>query len=80
MQDINRRATEEGAKLIYYKMYADDLVIITEKSSLEKILDILFDTSKLYKLRINTKKSAILSIKGRSKTENEIKNMKIRDI
>ncbi len=50
-------------KELWYKLYADDLVLVTPAEHLESLLTALHDVSQRFNLTINAKKSAIFAIK-----------------
>ena len=50
----------------WYKLYADDMVIILEHKEMKKFLIIMINTFKEFDLIFNPKKSAIVNIKNHS--------------
>jgi hypothetical protein len=50
---------------LWYKLFADDLVLICRYLNLPELLKNLMEVSAAYKLKISTKKSAIMIIKNR---------------
>ncbi len=61
MQEIRRECRDDN---LWYKLYADDLVLVTPTHHLESLLESLYSVSKRFNLTINAKKSAIFAIKG----------------
>ena len=56
----------------WYKVYADDLVIMVNYTKVEEVLTNLFDVSREFDLKVNPKKSAILLVHGHEKLETDV--------
>lgn len=56
-------------KLEWYKVYADDLVLISSYKNIEEVINSVIEISKCYNLIINKTKSAILAIKCHNKID-----------
>ena len=54
----------------WYKLYADDLVIMVNHKSIEEVITVLKQVSTENSLIINPKKSAIMFVKNHKKMEN----------
>lgn len=65
MEDVMRQV-KERANLpeLWYKLYADDLVVMVESGDLEKLIVTLKEVSTEYSLIVNPKKSAIVVVKN----------------
>jgi hypothetical protein len=61
----------------WYKVYADDLVLITNYTKVDRLVETLVRLSQEYDLKINTKKSAVLLIKDHEKQETEVCGIKL---
>ena len=59
-------------KKLWYKLYADDLVLITSYQHLDSLLTTLFEVSTKYNLKVNAKKSALFLIKNHDKLATDI--------
>lgn len=57
MQDLKQELNNDQ---LWYKLYADDLVIVTPEKDIGIILEKLVNVSDRYNLRINRTKSGIL--------------------
>ena len=69
MSEICKRCAD---KQLWYKLYADDLVLITAHEHLKDVLTILREVSIEYNLKINPKKSGIFAAKGHLKLKGDI--------
>ncbi len=61
----------DDREILWYRLYADDLVLIIPVQYLERLLKTLVEVSEHYNLKLNPKKSAIMAIKGHAKIEGE---------
>ena len=68
------REIREGCsdKNLWYKLYADDLVLMTTHNHLESLLSTLHEVSGRFNLRVNPKKSAIFCVKNHTKLGSEM--------
>ena len=57
---------------IWYKLYADDLVVTVSHQNLEEFLAILHEVSHDYDLIVNPKKCGIFAVKNHKKITDEI--------
>jgi hypothetical protein len=64
MRDMRDSCTDQN---LWYKLYADDMVLMTTHQHLDSVLTALHDVSARYNLRINPKKSAIFAVKAHCK-------------
>ena len=77
MKTLKQRCTYD----IWYKLYADDLVLIVQHHNVSDVISNLGEVSKEFELMINSKKSGIFHVKDHDKIdETHIKERKIRDI
>jgi hypothetical protein len=60
-QEIKRECSDDN---LWYKLYADDLVLVIPKNNLKNLIESLYSVSILFNLTINAKKSAIFAMKG----------------
>lgn len=66
---------------IWYKLYADDLVLMVEHINVSDIISKLIEVSNEFELMINPKKSGVFLVKDHDKTDTTfIKEGKIKDI
>ena len=56
MRDIREGCSDKN---LWYKLYADDLVLMTTHNHLESLLSTLHEVSGRFNLRVNPKKSAV---------------------
>ena len=59
IEDMIGRVSQELGDQIWYKLYADDLVLITKHRHIYKLIKFLRTWSAEYSLKINEKKSGI---------------------
>ena len=66
MEEVMAKLQESLGKEIelWYKLYADDLVMIVRHNHVERLLDDLFRISGDFGLKVNEKKSGIFQNKG----------------
>ena len=64
MREICLSCTDDN---LWYKLYADDLVLVTSYHHLNSLLTALTQVSTRYNLKINAKKSAVFCVKNHSK-------------
>ena len=82
IEDAMQRVKEWGCsdKQLWYKLYADDLVLITDHRHIQELIDVLFSVSEDYNLKVNEKKSAILCVQGHSKVaEASIRGIPVKE-
>lgn len=72
MEDIRKGCGDEN---LWYKLYADDLVLMTSHRHLESLLTTLYEVSARYNLKVNAKKSAIFAVKNHGKLTNKMINL-----
>jgi hypothetical protein len=68
MREICSSCTDDN---LWYKLYADDVVLVTSHDHLNSLLKALMDVSARYNLKINAKKSAVFTVKGHDKLTSE---------
>ncbi len=69
MEEVRKRCSGFA---VWYKLYADDLVVTVSHQHLEQFLTILHEVSHDFDLIINPKKCGILAIKKHSKITEEM--------
>lgn len=68
MEDVMREIRVGcNDKQLWYKLYADDLVLVTTYRHLESLLTSLYTVSARYNRKVNAKKSAIFTVKKHDK-------------
>jgi hypothetical protein len=68
LEDVLEKLIERCQNFTFwYKVYADDLVIIVKHSRLWTLIKTLYDVSEEFSLRINAKKCAIFAVHGHNK-------------
>jgi hypothetical protein len=72
MEDVMRQICLSCTdRNLWYKLYADDLVLVTSYKHLNSLLTSLTEVSTRFNLKMNAKKSAVFSVKGHNKLTND---------
>ncbi|EAR96184.2 reverse transcriptase (macronuclear) [Tetrahymena thermophila SB210] len=77
MEDVMKTLISQVQSPIWYKVYADDLVIITQIQHLKRVIQQLRQICLEYKLIINNNKSAVLPLKNYQIDSNSIEGIPI---